>query len=62
MSDQEIIDAINSEIEAMTAAGAILCRDAYVNGLRFARDLIAKRTEASLNTAQGAYLDAGGAL
>ena len=45
MSDQEIINAIDAEIEAMTAAGAILCRDAYVNGLRFARALIAKRME-----------------
>ena len=47
MTDQEILDAIDAEIEAMKAKGAILCRDAYVNGLRFARDLIAKRMEAS---------------
>ena len=45
MSNQEIIDAIDAEIEAMTAAGAILCRDAYINGLRFARALIVKRME-----------------
>ena len=46
MSDQEIINAIDAEIEAVRVAGAILCRDAYINGLRFARDLIAKRMEA----------------
>ena len=46
MTDQEMLDAIDAEIEAMTAAGAILCRDAYINGLRFARALIAKRMEA----------------
>ena len=45
MSDQQIIDAIDAEIEVMTAAGAILCRDAYVNGLRFAKELIEKRIE-----------------
>ena len=47
MTDQEIISAIDAEIAAMTAAGAILCRDAYINGLRFARALIVKRMEAS---------------
>ena len=47
MTDQEILDAIDAEIEAMKAKGAILCRDAYANGLRFARDLIVKRMEAS---------------
>ena len=47
MSDQEILDAIDAEIEAIKAKGAILCRDAYVNGLRFARALIVRRMEAS---------------
>ena len=46
MSDQEMIDAIDAEIAETTAAGAILCRDAYINGLRFARALIVKRMEA----------------
>ena len=45
MSDQEMLDAIDAEVAAMTAAGEILCRDAYINGLRFARMLIVKRME-----------------
>ena len=45
MSDQEIVDAIDAEIEAIKAKGAILCRDAYINGLRFARALIVRRME-----------------
>ena len=44
---EAIIDAIDAEIEAIKAKGAILCRDAYINGLRFARALIVKRMEAS---------------
>ena len=59
MSDQEIINAIDKEIEAVRVANTrvrlsspggsetILGHIAYVNGLRFARDLIAKRMEAS---------------
>lgn len=57
MSDQEIIDAIDAEIEAtqklsskvrLTSTGAaetILGHMAYVNGLRFAKELIEKRIE-----------------
>ena len=59
MTDQEIIDAIDAEIEGtevssrnikLNSRGAseTICGNiAYVNGLRFARDLIAKRMEAS---------------
>lgn len=57
MSDQEIIDAIDAEIEATFqlsrkvrlnstgAAETILGHIAYVNGVNFARDLIVKRME-----------------
>ena len=59
MSDQEIIDAIDKEIEAVRVANTrirlngpgasetICAHIAYVNGLKFARALIAKRMEAS---------------
>ena len=59
MSDQEIINAIDKEIEAVRVANTrvrlsspggsetILGHIAYANGLRFARDLIVKRMEAS---------------
>ena len=57
MSEQEIIDAIDKEIEAVRAANTrirlnhpgasetIRAHIAYVNGLRFARALIVKRME-----------------
>jgi len=57
MTNQEIIDAIEAEIEAtqklsskvrLTSTGAsetILGHMAYVNGLRFAKELIDKRIE-----------------
>jgi len=57
MSDQEIIDAIDAEIEGtevssrnikLNSRGAseTICGNiAYVNGLRFARALIVKRME-----------------
>ena len=57
MSDQEIIDAIDAEIEAVRVANTrirlngpgahetICAHIAYVNGLNFARDLIVKRME-----------------
>ena len=58
MSDQEIIDAIDAEIEAVRVANTrirlngpgaseTICGNiAYVNGLRFAQALIVKRMEA----------------
>ncbi|MFY8202247.1 MAG: hypothetical protein ACOVLE_16340 [Pirellula staleyi] len=58
MTDQEIIDAIDAEIEgievanrnirlgSLGAAETILGNIAFINGLRFARELIAKRMEA----------------
>ena len=73
MSEQEIIDAIDKEIEAVRVANTrirlngpgasetIRAHIAYVNGLRFARMLVVKRMDHRLNTRQGAYLDAGGA-
>ena len=57
MSDQEIIDAIDAEIEAVRVANTrirlngpgasetIGAHIAYVNGLNFVRELIAKRME-----------------
>ena len=57
MSDQEIIDAIDAEIEAVRVANTRIRHNspgasetigahiAYVNGLNFARDLIVKRME-----------------
>lgn len=57
MSDQEIIDAIEAEIEAtfskianlkigtVNSAVEALNHLAYINGLRFARELIEKRIE-----------------
>lgn len=57
MSDQEMLDAIDAEIEAVRVANTrirlngpgaskTICRNiAYANGLRFARALIAKRME-----------------
>ena len=57
MSDQEMLDAIDAEIEAtfqlsrkvrLSSTGAaetMLGHIAYVNGLRFARGLIVKRME-----------------
>ena len=59
MSDQEIINAIDAEIEGTEVssrniklnswgASETICGNiAYVNGLRFARALIVKRMEAS---------------
>ena len=73
MSDQEMLDAIDAEIEAVRVANTrirlngpgasetIRAHIAYVNGLRFARMLVVKRMDHRLNTRQGAYLDAGGA-
>lgn len=61
MSDQQIIDAIEAEVKAtqelsskvrLTSTGAaetILGHMAYINGLRFAIDLLNKRNEASIN-------------
>ena len=58
MSDQEMLDAIDAEIEAVRVANTrirlngpgasetIGAHIAYVNGLRFARALIVKRMEA----------------
>ena len=57
MTDQEIINAIDKEIEAVKVANTrirlngpgasetIGAHIAYVNGLKFARDLIVKRME-----------------
>ena len=57
MSDQEIIDAIDAEIEGTEVsnqniklnswgASETICGNiAYANGLRFARELIVKRME-----------------
>ena len=57
MTDQEIINAIDAEIEAVRVANTrirlngpgasetIGAHIAYVNGLKFARDLIVKRME-----------------
>jgi hypothetical protein len=57
MSDQEIMNAIDAEIEgvevanrnirlgSLGAAETILGSIAFINGLRFARELIVKRME-----------------
>ena len=45
MTDQEIIDAIDAEIEGLRDLDRTI-RAAYIEGLRFARDLIVKRMEA----------------
>ena len=59
MSDREMLDAIDKEIEAVKVANTrirhngpgasetICAHIAYVNGLNFARALIVKRMEAS---------------
>ena len=46
MSDQEIIDAIDAEIEGSRDLDRTILA-AYIEGLLFARDLIVKRMEAS---------------
>ena len=44
MTDQEIINAIDAEIEGSRDLDRTILA-AYIEGLRFARDLIAKRME-----------------
>ena len=46
MSDQEIINAIDAEIDGSLDLDRTI-RAAYIEGLRFARGLIVKRMEAS---------------
>ena len=46
MSDQEIIDAIDAEIDGSLDLDRTILA-AYIEGLRFARDLIVNRMEAS---------------
>ena len=46
MTDQEIIDAIDAEIEGSRDLDRTILA-AYIEGLRFARGLIVKRMEAS---------------
>lgn len=44
MTDQEVLDAIDSEIDGSLDLDRTI-RAAYIEGLNFARDLIAKRME-----------------
>ena len=46
MSDQEMIDAIDAEIDGSLDLDRTILA-AYIEGLRFARDLIVNRMEAS---------------